>query len=89
MPSYLMEMQFDLDVGEGHMHLWGFILACTVEGPCIKGRTIKLWSENVKGGPAMPFIPFSLVQESSGQGRVEGCHRTSAATHLIYGLESV
>ena len=30
------------------MHLWGFILACTLEGPGRKGRTIKSWNENVK-----------------------------------------
>ena len=45
MLSYSMEMQLDLDVGEGHMHPWGFILACTVEGPCIMGRTMNLLSE--------------------------------------------
>ena len=32
-----------------------------------------------------------LVEESPGQGssKLEGCHRKSAAMHLIYRLESV
>ncbi len=30
-----------------------------------------------------------MVEKIPRQGRLEGCHRMSAATHLIYGLESV
>ena len=30
-----------------------------------------------------------MVEEIPRQGWLEGCHRMSAATHLIYGLESV
>ena len=30
-----------------------------------------------------------MVEEFPRQGRLEGCHRMSAATHLICGLESV
>ena len=30
-----------------------------------------------------------MVEEIPRQGRLEGCHRMSAATHLICGLESV
>ena len=30
-----------------------------------------------------------IVEEVPRQGRLEGCHRMSAATHLICGLESV
>ena len=31
----------------------------------------------------------SLIEEIPRQGRLEGCHRMSAATHLICGLECV
>ena len=31
----------------------------------------------------------NMVEEIPRQGRLEGCHRMSAATHLICGLESV
>ena len=30
-----------------------------------------------------------MVEKIPRQGRLEGCHRMSAATHLIYGSESV
>ena len=32
---------------------------------------------------------FNYTVEETRQGRLEGCHRMSAATHLICGLESV
>ena len=70
------------------MHIWGFILACTLKGPGIKGGTIKLWNENVKEDLHCLGLQY-LWYKSSGQGRVEGCHRTSAASHLTYGLETV
>ena len=43
------------------------------------------------GKPAvcLAFIHLDMVEEIPRQGRLEGCHRTSAAPHLIYGLEGV
>ena len=32
---------------------------------------------------------FAMVEEIPRQGRLEGCHRISAATHLICGSEGV
>ena len=34
-------------------------------------------------------IFFKMVEETTRQRRLEGCHRLSAATHLICGLEGV
>ena len=42
-----------------------------------------------QGRPAIYRAFNRMVEEIPGQGRLEGCHRMYAATHLICGLESV
>ena len=42
-----------------------------------------------QGRPAVCRAFNYMVEETPTQGRLEGCHRMSAATHLICGLESV
>ena len=39
--------------------------------------------------PALCRAFIHMVEEIQRQGRLEGCHRMSAATHLICGLEGV
>ncbi len=53
------------------------------QGPIIqhKGFPKTLKALQSRQGPAIVEIPR--------QGRLESCHRMSAATHLIYGLESI
>ena len=40
-----------------------------------------------QGRPAVCRAFIYMVEEILRQGRLEGCHRMSAATHLICGLE--
>ena len=42
-----------------------------------------------QGRPAVCRAFIHMVEEIPRQDRLEGCHRMSAATHLICGLESV
>ena len=42
-----------------------------------------------QGTPAVCRAFMHMVEGISRQGRLEGCHRTSSARHLIYGLESM
>ena len=42
-----------------------------------------------QGRPAVCRAFTYMVEEIPRQGRLEGCRRMSAATHLICGLESV
>ena len=42
-----------------------------------------------QGRPAVRRAFIHMVEEIPRQGRLEGCHRMSAATHLICRLEGV
>ena len=42
-----------------------------------------------QGRPAVCRAFVHIVEEILRQGRLEGCHRMSAATHLICGLEGM
>ena len=42
-----------------------------------------------QGRPALRRAFIHMVEEISRQGRLEGYHKLSAATHLICGLEGV
>ena len=54
-----------------------------------RGRAQKQWADYVREDLQFAGLSLTLVEEIPGQGSLEGCHRMLAATHLIYGLESV
>ena len=64
-----------------------------MDGSGVRGRSQKQWVDyvredlhlNLKFCRALNY----MVEEIPRQGRLEGCHRMSAATQLICGLESV
>ena len=63
-----------------------------MDGSGVRGRSQKQWVDYVsclQGRPAFCRAFNYMVEEIPRQGRLEGCHRMSAATHLICGLESV
>ena len=53
------------------------------------GGALKQWVDYVREDLQFCRPLTQLVEEIPGQGSMEGCHRMSAATHLIFGLESV
>ena len=55
----------------------------------LRGRARKQWVDYVREDLQSAGVFTQLVEEIPGQGSLEGCHRGSAAKHLIFGLESV
>ena len=60
-----------------------------MDGSGQRGNSHKQWVDSCQRRLANCRTFIHMVEKIPRQGRLEGCHRTSAATHLIYGLESM
>jgi hypothetical protein len=58
-----------------------------MDGSEVKGRNQKQWVDHVRKDPQFAGL-HSYGGGDSRHGRLEGCHRMSAATKLIRGAES-
>ena len=59
-----------------------------MDGSGLRGNSEKQWVDYVREDVQNCRAFIHMVEEIPRQGRPEGCHRMSAATHLIYGSES-
>ena len=60
-----------------------------MDGSGVRGRSQKQCVDYVREDLHFGELLNYMVEEIPRQGRLESCHRMSAAMHLICGLESV
>ena len=65
------------------------VLFGRMDGSGVRGRSQKQWVNYVREDLQFAGLSTHMVEEIPRQGRLECCHRVSAATHLICGLEGV